>query len=696
MANGTSVQALELSSFRKNSDIYVALALIGVLALMIIPLPAFVLDIFLAANITIALAILLVCLYTLHPLDFSVFPSVLLVTTLFRLALNVASTRLILMHGREGVEAAGAVIKAFGSFVVGGNYVVGAVMFLILVIINFVVITKGAGRVAEVSARFTLDAMPGKQMAIDADLSAGFLTEKEARKRREKVRRESEFYGAMDGASKFVRGDAVAGILIMLVNIFGGLIIGVWQQGLALDVALTNYTLLTIGEGLVAQIPALIISTAAGIIVTRTADENNFGQEVTGQFLNYPKAFYVVSGVMFLFALIPGLPHFAFLLLSGIAWLVGRMSREMAQVVEEEAAAAEAAGEEESQDQASAIRPLDTLELEVGYGLVPMVDAAQDGELLERIRSIRRQFAQKMGFVVPPIHIHDNLQLKPYEYNILIRGARVGGSEMSGQYLAMDSGAVMAQLPGPTAKEPVFGLPAVWIRSEDREQAQVNGYTVVDSTTVIATHISETIRRYAQDLVGRQELQQLLDNVAVTAPKVVDELIPGQLGLGVVLRVVKNLLKEGVSIRDMRTILESLADYSALTKDPDVLTEFVRQALGRFIVDQFKLDEDTLYLVTIDREVEDAIAEAIQPSDQGSYLAIEPGSAQQIIASVRGMVDRFGMYGAQPVILASPSIRRHVKKMIERFVPHVSVLSHNEIPQNVKIQSLGVVTFHAG
>ncbi len=695
MANGTSAQALELSNFRKNSDIYVALGLIGILALMIIPLPAFVLDLFLAANITIALAILLVCLYTRHPLDFSVFPSVLLVTTLFRLALNVAGTRLILMHGGEGAEAAGAVIKAFGTFVVGGNYVVGAVMFLILVIINFVVITKGAGRVAEVSARFTLDAMPGKQMAIDADLSAGFLSEKEARNRREKVRREADFYGAMDGASKFVRGDAVAGILIMLVNIFGGLIIGVWQQGLALDVALTNYTLLTIGEGLVAQIPALIISTAAGIIVTRTADENNFGQELTAQFLNYPKAFYVVSGVMFLFSLIPGLPHFAFLLLSGVSWLVGRMSREMAQVVDEEAAA-EAASEDESQDQASAIRPLDTLELEVGYGLVPMVDAAQDGELLERIRSIRRQFAQKMGFVVPPIHIHDNLQLKPYEYNILIRGARVGGSELTGQYLAMDSGAVMTRLSGSSAKEPVFGLPAVWIRSEEREQAQVNGYTVVDSTTVIATHISETIRRYAQDLVGRQEMQQLLDNVAVTAPKVVDDLIPGQLGLGVVLRVVKNLLKEGVSIRDLRTILEGLADYAGLTKDPDVLTEFVRQALGRFIVDQFKMDEDALYLVTIDREVEDAIAESIQPSDQGSYLAIEPGAAQQIIASVRGMVDRFGMYGAQPVVLASPSIRRHVKKLIERFVPHVAVLSHNEIPQNVKIQSLGVVTFNAG
>jgi len=345
------------------------------------------------------------------------------------------------------------------------------------------------------------------------------------------------------------------------------------------------------------------------------------------------------------------------------------MSREMALVVEEETAAAEAADAEEAIDQASAIRPLDTLELEVGYGLVPMVDAAQDGELLERIRSIRRQFAQKMGFVVPPVHIHDNLQLKPYEYNILIRGARVGGGELIGQYLAMDSGSVANQIGGTTVKEPVFGLPAVWIRNEDREQAQLNGYTVVDSTTVIATHISETIRRYAHELVGRQELQQLLDNLAVTAPKVVEELIPGQLSLGVVLRVVKNLLKEGISIRDLRTVLETLADYAGLTKDPDVLTEFVRQSLGRFIVDQFKMDDETLYLVTLDREVEDLIAEAIQPSDQGSFLAIEPATAQQIISSIRTMVDRFGIYGAQPVVLASPTIRRHVKKLIERFCP---------------------------
>ncbi|HEY3308112.1 MAG TPA: flagellar biosynthesis protein FlhA [Desulfuromonadaceae bacterium] len=691
MANST-VEAIDLSGLRKNSDVYVALALIGVLALMIVPLPAFMLDLFLATNITISLCILLVCLYTQHPLDFSVFPSVLLVTTLFRLALNIASTRLILLHGSEGVEAAGAVIKAFGQFVVGGNYVVGAVLFLILVIINFVVITKGAGRVAEVTARFTLDAMPGKQMAIDADLSAGMITEKDARARRIKISREADFYGSMDGASKFVRGDAVAGILIVLVNIFGGLIIGIWQQGMPIQAALTNYTLLTIGEGLVAQIPALIISTAAGIIVTRSADENNFGYEITDQFMHYPKAFFVVSGVMFLFALIPGLPHFAFFLLSGVALLIGKMCREKAQVVEDVALPDTGTGDDA--EQGSAIRPLDVLELEVGYGLVPIVDASQDGELLERIRSIRRQYAQKLGFVVPPIHIHDNLQLKPYEYNLVIRGARVGGSELTGQYLAMDSGGVTADLEGVNIKEPVFGLPAVWISPEKRDQAQINGYTVVDSTTVVATHISEIIKRHAHELVGRQELQQLLDNVAVSAPKVIEELIPNLLNLGTVLRVVKNLLKEGVSIRDMRTILETLSDYAGLTKDPDVLSEFVRQGLGRFIVDQFKQEDESLYLITLDREIEDIIAEAIQPSDQGSYLAVEPNIAQQIITSIRTTFERGSMGGVQPVLLASPSIRRHVRKLIERFVPHLAVLSHNEIPQNVKIQSLGVVSLN--
>ncbi len=672
-----------------------ALVLIGILALMVVPLPAFILDIFLAANITIALAILLVGLYTTQPLDFSVFPSILLVTTLFRLSLNIASTRLILLHGNEGVEAAGSVIKAFGQFVVGGNYVVGAVIFLILVIINFVVITKGAGRVAEVAARFTLDAMPGKQMAIDADLSSGMITEKEARIRRSKVSREADFYGSMDGASKFVRGDAIAAVLIMMTNIIGGFIIGVWQKGMALDTALTNYTLLTIGEGLVAQIPALIISTAAGIIVTRSADENNFGHEITGQFLNHPKAFYVCSGVLFCFGIIPGLPHFAFFLLSGLSYLVAKMAREKGQVVEEDEDFVTGAAGDENGDQITAIRPVDLLELEVGYGLVPLVDAAQEGELLERIRSIRKTFAQKMGFIVPPIHIHDNLQLKPHEYTFLIKGAKVGGSNLTGQFLAMDSGQATGALEGSTTTEPVFGLPAVWIKSTQKEHAQINGYTVVDSTTIMATHISEIIKKHAHELVGRQELQQLLDNLATSCPKVVDELVPSLLSLGTVLKVIHGLLKENVSIRDLRTILEILADYANMTKDPDVLTEFVRQGLGRYIVEQYKQDGDVLSLLALDRQIEEIIAESVQPSDQGGFLAIEPGVAQRILQNIRQGMDKFNQTGSHPVLLASPSVRRHVKKLTERFLPSLAVLSHNEIPSNIKIQSIGVVSADA-
>jgi flagellar biosynthesis protein FlhA len=685
----------EIAKERNNSDIYMAIALIGVLALMIIPLPSFLLDIFLAANITIALVILLVCLYTVQPLDFSIFPSILLVTTLFRLALNIASTRLILLHGNEGVEAAGGVIKAFGQFVVGGNYVVGAVIFLILVIINFVVITKGAGRVAEVAARFTLDAMPGKQMAIDADLSSGVITEKEARLRRSKVSREADFYGSMDGASKFVRGDAVAAVLIMLANIVGGFVIGVWQKGMELEVALTNYTLLTIGEGLVAQIPALIISTAAGIMVTRSADENNFGHEITGQFLNYPKAFFVCSGVMFCFGLIPGLPHFAFFLLSGLAYLVGKAGQKKSKVVEEDEDLVTQGAGDDNGDQITAIRPVDLLELEVGYGLVPLVDAAQQGELLERIRSIRKTFAQKMGFIVPPIHIHDNLQLKPNEYTFLIKGAKVGGSNLAGQFLAMDSGQASGELEGSRTTEPVFGLPAVWIKSGQKEHAQISGYTVVDSTTIMATHISEIIKKHAHELVGRQELQQLLDNLATSCPKVVDELVPSLLSLGTVLKVVHGLLKENVSIRDLRTILEILADYGSMTKDPDVLTEFVRQGLGRYIVEQYKQDGDVLALLALDRQVEEIIAESVQPSEQGSFLAIEPGVAQRILQNIRQGMDKFNQTGSHPVLLASPSVRRHVKKLTERFLPSLAVLSHNEIPSNIKIQSIGVVSADA-
>nr|HOP41822.1 FHIPEP family type III secretion protein [Geobacteraceae bacterium] len=456
-----------------------------------------------------------------------------------------------------------------------------------------------------------------------------------------------------------------------------------------------NYTLLTIGEGLVAQIPALIISTAAGIIVTRSADENNFGHEITGQFLNYPKAFYVCSGVLFCFGLIPGLPHFAFFLLSGVAFFVAKMARERAEVVEEdEDLVSQGAGDDQG-DQITAIRPVDLLELEVGYGLVPLVDAAQQGELLERIRSIRKTFAQKMGFIVPPIHIHDNLQLKPHEYSILIKGAKIGGSNLTGQYLAMDSGAASDEIEGTKTTEPVFGLPAVWIKSAQKEHAQINGYTVVDSTTIMATHISEIIKKHAHELVGRQELQQLLDNIAATYPKVVDELVPSLLSLGTVLKVVHNLLKEHVSIRDLRTILEILADYGTITKDPEVLTEFVRQGLGRYIVEQYKQEGDVLPLLTLDRRIEEVVAESVQPSEQGGVLAIEPGVAQRILQNIRTGMDKFNQTASHPVLLASPSVRRHVKKLTERFLPALAVLSHNEIPPNIKIQSLGVVSADA-
>jgi flagellar biosynthesis protein FlhA len=694
MANPADL-TLDGQVFRKNSDILMAVALIGVLALMIIPLPAFLLDILLAANITISLVILLIALYTTQALDFSVFPSILLVTTLFRLALNIASTRLILLHGSEGPEAAGAVIMSFGQFVVGGNYVVGAVLFLILVVINFVVITKGAGRVAEVAARFTLDAMPGKQMAIDADLSTGAITEREARARRVRISREADFYGSMDGASKFVRGDAVAGIMIMLINLIGGFIIGVWQQGMPFDTALANYSLLTVGEGLMAQIPAIIISTAAGIIVTRSADEGSLGHEISGQFLYHPKVFYVVSGLLFAFGLIPGLPHFAFFLLAGVSYLAGRIAKEKVLDGDIERELVAAAGGEDVGEQVGSIKPLELLELEVGYGLVPLVDAAQAGELLDRIRNIRRQYAQKMGFIIPPIHIHDNLQLRPYEYNVRIKGAKVAGGELTGQYLAMDSGATSGEVNGERTTEPVFGLPAVWIRGVDKEQAQLFGYTVVDSTTIIATHIGEIIKKHAHELVGRQELQQLLDNLATVCPKVVEDLVPSLLSLATVLRVIRNLLREGVSIRDLRTIVETLADYGSVTKDPEMLTEFVRQTMGRYIVDQYKKDDDTLCLLSLDRSVEEAVIDGVQTSDQGNYLAIEPTTAQHILFNLRHEMEKFNLSGTSPLLIASPSIRRHMKKLTERFMPNLAVLSHNEIPPNIKIQSLGVVSLNA-
>jgi len=656
------------------SDIMVSLGLVMVLMLMIIPLPPVLLDIFLSLNITLALLILIISLYTAKSVEFAVFPAVLLATTLFRLSLNVASTRLILLHGEEGPSAAGSVIMSFGQFVVGGNYVVGLVIFVILVLINFMVITKGAGRVAEVAARFTLDAMPGKQMAIDADLNAGLINDQEAKVRRAEIANEADFYGAMDGASKFVRGDAIAGIIITLINIGAGFIIGVVQKGMPAIEAAQNYTILTVGDGLVGQVPALIISTAAGILVTRTAGTGDFGTDLKAQFSVHPQAVWVVSVILLAFALIPGLPFAPFLILSALlAFIAFQLQKTQAQ--EQEAAEAismEQARPEarEKEDDYDEMLNVDLLELEVGYGLIPFVDAAQDGELLERIRSIRKQFALDSGFIVPPVHIKDNLQLKPNEYNFMLKGV--------------------------ATEEPAFGLPATWISEDKKERAQIAGYTVVDCTTVMATHISEIIKRYAYELLGRQEVQNLLDNLKKSYPKLVEELVPEPLNLGLIMRVLQNLLREDVSIRDLRTILETLADYAAPGSDPDYLTEHVRSALARSISGKYAQADDVLAVMTLDRKIEEGIQQSLQKTDSGiGYLAMEPRQAQAVLDALAEQLQQFSG-GMTPVLLCSPTIRPHVKKLTERYLPSLVVISHNEIASHLKVRSIGMVKINAG
>jgi flagellar biosynthesis protein FlhA len=681
------------------SDIMVSLGLVTILLLMIIPLPAVLLDMFLSLNITLGLLILIISLYTKRALEFAIFPSVLLATTLFRLSLNVASTRLILLRGEEGPGAAGSVINSFGEFVIGGNYVVGLVIFVILVVINFMVITKGAGRVAEVAARFTLDAMPGKQMAIDADLNAGLINDAEARQRRQDISREADFYGAMDGASKFVRGDAIAGIIITLINIGAGFIIGVAQKGMPAAEAAQNYTVLTVGDGLVSQIPALIISTAAGILVTRSAGEGDFGSDIKAQFLFHPRAIWVVSGILLGFALIPGLPFIPFfllsLLLATIAWRIQKQEEQEVterEVAEQQAKAAPPSlpPEENYQEMLS----VDLLELEVGYGLIPFVDANQDGELLSRIRSIRKQFAMEMGFIVPPIHIKDNLELKPNEYNILLKGVRIAGGEMMpGHFMAMDPGMATETIKGVSTMEPAFGLPAVWITEDKKERAQLAGYTVVDCTTVMATHISEIIKRHGYELLGRQEVQELLDNFAKSHGKLVEELVPSVLSLGSVMRVLQNLLREEVSIRDLRTILETLADYGPSFKDTDVLTEYVRQGLARQISNRLADDEGLLPVLTLDRKVEELVSSSLQQTEQGTFLALDPRSAQKLLDSLSEQIGQFT--GGQALLLCSPAIRPYLRKLTERYLPNLAVLSHNEIAPHLKVRSVGTVRVDA-
>ncbi len=678
------------------SDIAVSLGLVGILVVMIIPLPAMLLDILLSCSITLALLILIISLYTLRPLDFAVFPAMLLTTTLFRLSLNVASTRMILLYGDQGPGAAGRVIQSFGQFVVGGNYVVGLVVFIILVVINFMVITKGAGRIAEVAARFTLDAMPGKQMAIDADLNAGLIDDNEARSRRKQIAAEADFYGAMDGASKFVKGDAIAGIIITLVNIGAGFVIGVLQKGMPMGEAAQNYTILTVGDGLVGQIPALIIATSAGLLITRTSGTSeDFGTELKNKLFMHTRALWTVSGVLLGFALIPGLPFIPFLLLSillaATAYFIDQRKKEIEEVTEE--APALAAPEPADYEK---MLTVDLLELEVGYGLIPFVDSAQDGELLGRIHSIRKQFALENGFIVPPIHIKDNLELNPNEYAISLKGIRVGSGELlPGHLLAMNPGTVTETLRGIPTEEPAFGLPAIWISEEKKERAQMAGYTAVDCTTVMATHISEIIKRHAHELLGRQEAQNLLDNIGKSYPKLIEELTPNLLSLGTIMRVLQNLLRENVSIRDLRSILETLADLAPSTQDPDILTEHVRQALARQISARYAIENKVLPLLTFDREIEDQIQQSIQHKGDTTYLAIDPQVARKIIDSLNVSINNLVGGLQQPVLLCTPTIRPHVKRLTERFLPSLAVISHNEIAPHLKVKSLGTVQLNA-
>ena len=677
------------------SSLVVAVGVVSILMVMIIPLPTFILDLLLSLGITMGLVILLMAMYNTNPLDFSSFPSLLLVTTLYRLSLNIASTRLILLHGHEGPGAVGQVIQSFGTFVVGGSFAVGLIIFLIMVLINFIVITKGSGRIAEVAARFTLDAMPGKQMAIDADLNAGLIDEAEAKKRRKEIAMQSEFYGAMDGASKFVRGEAIASIVIMVINIIGGLCIGAFLQGMDIFQALETYTLLTIGDGLVSQIPALVISTSAGIIVSRAASDASMGKEFSKQFTQQPQALAVASGIILLFGLIPGLPHVAFLFLGtvmgGVAYLAfQKQALEQKEVEEEEEREEEALpGSPETVEN---LLPLDTLELEVGYGLIPLVDESQEGDLLERIRGIRRQFAMDMGLIIPSMHVRDNLQLKPDEYALLLKGVEITRGElMMGYLLAMDSGAAKREIEGVPTVEPAFKLPAVWIQEDKRDEAQLAGYTVVDPSTVVATHLTEVLRTHGDELLGRQDAQKLLDNLAKTHPKVVEELVPELMILGGVQKVLQNPLRERVSIRDMLTICETLADYAPKVKDTDVLTEYVRQKLSRSIVSSFVDDEGNISVLTLSTQIEDFVRESVQQSEQGGFLSLEPNFAQRLLDSVKESVERVSNEGYQPIIICASTIRRHLRQFLARFLPQVVILSHNELTSHIKIESLGTI-----
>ena len=679
-----------LGSFiQRYSDVIIAVTLVMIVIMMIIPLPTALLDVLICLNITIALVVIMSAIYNEEALDLSVFPSLLLVTTLFRLALNISATRLILINAN-----AGEVIHAFGNFVVGGNPVVGFIMFIILVIINFIVITKGSERVAEVSARFTLDAMPGKQMAIDADLNQGAITDAEAKVRREKIQREADFFGAMDGASKFVKGDAIAAIIIMLINIGGGFLIGMVQRDMDATTALNTYTLLTVGEGLVSQIPALLISTATGIIVTRAASEGNLGSDIVNQLFNNERIFFINAGVLALLSIVPGLPGIPFFTLACVCAFIGYSLHRKTSVTEETKV-----DEKEAQAKTEATRPenivsllqVDPMELEIGYSLIPLVDTVQGGDLLDRIVMIRRQCALELGLVVPTIRIRDNIQIKPNSYIIKLKGMEIARGElMLDHFLAMNSGTVFEEVPGIETIAPAFGLPALWIPESEREQAELNGYTVVDAVSVLATHLTEVIKQHASEILGRQETQNLVDNLAKTHQSLVNEVIPDLLGIGEVQKVLSYLLDERISIRDMATSMEVLADYARVTNDPEILTEYVRHAMARQIT-QLVTQDNILPCITLDPTLENRIAGSVQRTDHGSYVNFDPDSMRRMINSLNAELEKINNMGYPPIVLTSPAVRLYFRKLVARSAPGIVIVSHAEITPNVEIQILGVV-----
>lgn len=670
-------------------DYAVLIAVILIIIMMVIPFPPILLDILILANISLALTIILVAMNTNEPLQFSIFPSLLLLTTLFRLGLNVSTTRSILTNAE-----AGKVIDTFGSFVVGGNAIVGFLVFLILIIIQFIVITKGSERVAEVAARFTLDAMPGKQMSIDADLNAGIISEKEAKARREKIEKEADFYGAMDGAAKFVKGDAIAGIVITVINILGGFMIGIMVMGMSFSESVSTFTLLSIGDGLVSQIPALLLSTATGIVVTRVASDGNLSIDITRQICTYPKLLYVVAVTIALLGILTPIPLLLTLPIAGLIAFGGYQMQNNVQHDDDEET-------KEVQEELEAMRKpesvtdllnIDPIEFEFGYGLIPLADVNQGGDLLDRIVMIRRQCALELGIMVPVVRIRDNIQLKPNEYVIKIRGNRVAEGEiLLDHYLAMSSGIEDETIEGIETKEPAFGYPALWVNEEMKEKAELAGYTVVDPPSVVSTHLTEVLKRYAHELLGRQEVKTLLDHIKQSAPALVEELTPNLLSTGEIQKVLVNLLKERVSIRNLTLILETLADHAPQTKDPSLLTEYVRQRLSRQITQQYVVEGDPLKVITAGAEMEKLLSESIQQTEQGHYLSLSPEVSGKIYQAVTEEVNRIQQTGTQPILLTSPSIRLYVRQFLERYIPDLPVLSYNELEPDVEVESVGVV-----